>query len=990
MALTQTLSRQIDDAPDTLALEVTDALASRAAQHLIVRHRLGQRFDIEALDIPHEALASIAAQLEEAGVSHAMADPLVDALRRYIMTNGGSFVRAANAKPVRINMVVADRMPKARFDQAVTELACLGAREVKVEGATRVNVRATPSGTSTSSNAADVDAMFANVRGLYLWIRFEAPTKEELDGMMSTVEAALAGAAQSMGGGMGAGELKKLLETLQKDGVLTPAIEGVINTLIKIQNGLGRDGAAKLPAAAMDALVKELGALMDKAQAQGMMPPALLNAVTASLVAAAPDHPSVAAFVAEKGFVDPLAGNDNITAAQRLETLIEKIEALKATDGIDPARIAQLTEIVDKAKADLTSGDVPAVAVLEALGAQLGEMAARGDVPQALADGIAAVMPEIAALRDAPELAQGPAADPAQGEALLAVIEEIAAKIEKGEIDIKDVPPELQALMEKMGGVETILQKEGREARIQVLAEAIVGQGEPALAEAVQNAVLTMADPQAMASLPPEVQQTVQTFIADQPAIVEIAATQTVMREMRTALEGVDPASPAAAEIRQAIETLKTDGLAALIERAPQGVLPPAVLPVVQSFVKDHPAVAVIVATPLASVSAVQIVADIAAATPAQTTVKSDVTTDTPIQSAQVIALPLEAANTSTVTTIAAAPATVSTVSAPAVVSTSATAPADGTDAKAGAAPVTADAITRAAPLTVTPDGSTPAQNPAAVTKAQDTVRHNTTTVTVDIVDMAVSLRALSNVVSIRTVADIPVPAADKAAHVHLSKASDILRTAKAGEPLPVVKAKEVLQNLVDAKSKATSPAVQAQIEKSIRQIETARTDDGKPVTRPDATPKPGCHPICNCLDKGKIEAQVRADPKQSVVAKVTDEGVVLKDGRTVTFKELEVSAAKDKQAWDTVTRVEKTATAFAASDLADLVKDLKNSGACDCGQDHGTGGGSGTLGAFGGAAAKKSITDGAVKITGTNMLDASKMKTSTSTATFAASFGIK
>lgn len=534
MALTQTLSRQTEETAETLAVDVHDPMVMHAAQHLIVRHRQGQRFDIEALDTPHEALAAIAAQLEEAGISHALSDPLIAALRRYIMANGGSFARAANAKPVRINMVVADRMPKARFDQAVTELACLGAREVKVEGATRVNVRATPSGTATSSNAADVDAMFANVRGLYLWIRFEAPTKAELDGLMSAVEAALAGVAQSMGGAMGAGELKKLLDTLQKEGALTPAIAAVVNTLLKIQEGMGKDGKPALSEAALGELVKELGMQMEKAQAQGLLPPALMNAVAASLAEMASDHAVIADFMAEQGLSDLIADNDNQTAIERLEQLMEQVDALQSIEGLDPALAAELAAMMEKIEADLAAGDMDAATALETLGEALADMVERGDVPAAFVEAVEAMLPE----QDDAGIA-----DLAQGEVLLAMLEDIAAQIEKGEIDIKDVPPELLALIEKMGGAEALLQQEGRDARIEALAAAVAGQGDPVLAEAVQAAAIILASPEAMAGMPPDIAQVAQSFIASQPSLMEIVAAQGAIKESGAGRDMTDRAA---------------------------------------------------------------------------------------------------------------------------------------------------------------------------------------------------------------------------------------------------------------------------------------------------------------------------------------------------------------------------------------------------------------------------------------------------------------
>jgi hypothetical protein len=594
MAQTLMLTRETQNNQDTLAEEVNDPMVIRAAQHLITRHRVGQGFDINAFDVPHEALADISAQLEDIGMSHALADPLIQSLRRYVMANGGSFVRAANAKPVVIRLTVANAMPDRRFDNGMTELACIGATQVKVEGASAVNVRATPSGTATTSNAANIDAMFSNVKGLHLWVRFEAPTKADLDGLMTTMEGALAGVAQSIGGAMGAADFKKLLETLQKEGALTPAVMALVNNLIALQEGM-KQGAQALSQSDIAAIVKEISTLIADGQAQGLIPPALVAAVMASMTELS-SNSVIAAFLVDNGVTVPVADNDNLTVEQRLENLMEKVEALQNAEGVDPALKQQLTEMLADMQKQLAEGTVEVGVILNSLSGKLVELAARENLPAAVFTAVGEMLPEIAALKETVQ-ANAPVIDLAQGEALLAMLEDVAAQVEKGDVDLKNLPPELQALIEKMGGVETILQEKGREARIETLAQAIVAQGDPQMSETVHAAVLALASPQALAALPPETVQAIQNFISENQAIVEISATQTVIRDMTATLQALDPASAEATDMRNAIEMLKADGLQAIISKEGQALLSPAALQVVQSFAKDHPAVVEIVAT---------------------------------------------------------------------------------------------------------------------------------------------------------------------------------------------------------------------------------------------------------------------------------------------------------------------------------------------------------------------------------------------------------
>lgn len=487
--LALSLNRIAEQAEDTLVAEIGDPAVRHAARHLVARHRAGQTFDISAFDVPHAALADISGRLEEAGVSHAMSEPLIAALRRYIMSTGGSFVRAVNAKPVVIRLMVGDRMPDRRFENGMTELACIGSSETRVEGASSINVRATPTGTAMTSNAADVDAMFANVRGTHLWVRFEAPTKQDLDGLMSSMDAALAGVAQSVGGVMDADGFKALLEKLEAEGALTPAVQSLIENLIALQ-----EGAGKLSADAVAEIVGNIAALIESAREMGLIPPELVQAVMTSM-AELPENAAIADFLAEQGFESIAADNDNLSPEQKLEELMEKIEALQEIEGLDPETKEQIAELLEQAQEALDAENPDIDAVLAVLAEGLAELAANEGVPQALFDSIGEVLPEIASLQETAASAE--AMEMPQGERLLEILEDIAAKIEAGEIKPSDVAPEIMELIGDLGGVETLLDREGRETRIETLSSAPLAENLP-LAVVVQAAMPVLAEMKAI------------------------------------------------------------------------------------------------------------------------------------------------------------------------------------------------------------------------------------------------------------------------------------------------------------------------------------------------------------------------------------------------------------------------------------------------------------------------------------------------------------
>lgn len=423
MAQALSLTDAIEEQPNSLLNEISNTAVINAARQLIARHRGGQSFDIEALDVPHRALSAIAEKLEELGASYSLSSPLIEALRGYVMESGGAFARAVNAKPVMIRMAVSPEMPACRFDNGMTELACLGTNEAKVEGSSSINVRATPTGTATTSNSANVDAMFANVKGLHLWIRFESPTRADIDALLSTMESTLAGIAQSVGGAMGAEDLKKLMIQLEQDGSLTPALMDLISKVILLQEGMKTGG---LSGDNLRAALADITSLMQDLQSNNLAPAALMQALMTS-IAALPANQAILSFLTEQGFQNILADNDNNSA--------DFVEAQNVSEN------------------------------------------------------------------------------------LLAMLEDIASQIESGQIELSDLPPELAVLMDAIGGVEAILDQEGRTARLEALTEALVSENRALLAESIHSAIIALTDPETIAMLPPSIADRVQDFMHDNPVL---------------------------------------------------------------------------------------------------------------------------------------------------------------------------------------------------------------------------------------------------------------------------------------------------------------------------------------------------------------------------------------------------------------------------------------------------------------------------------------
>jgi hypothetical protein len=492
MAFTSHFANALNKRYHLDTFEIYDAGVLNAARRLIARHRAGESFDIEALDIPHRAFLAISEKLDTLGYNHVLSKPLAESLRRYVMESGGAFARAVKAKPVMIRMVVASEMPACHFQDGMTELACLGTSDIKIEGSSTINVRATPTGTATTSNAANVDAMFANVKGLHLWIRFESPTREEMDSLLGTMEDSLAMVIQSLGGAMSADDLKELIERLELEGVLTPAVLDLLNKVITLQEGI-KSGV--LTGDDLTTALDDIGALMADIQSANLAPDSLMQAIL-STISSFPVSTALLAFLTEQGFQNMLADNDNAPAAEN--TALEVAEEF------------------------------------------------------------------------------------------VVLLEDMASILKTGEIMIDDIAPEIMALMDELGGIESLLNKESHPVYAEKLADQLQVSADDTTAEIIYSAIIGFTDA-SINSLPPSISLKVQKFIKDHPVLLEEAVTSTILSQMNASFLKIDPQSDDAVSLASIIGIIQKDGFTALLNSSTEPLLSLQAVEILQAFEQDHP-----------------------------------------------------------------------------------------------------------------------------------------------------------------------------------------------------------------------------------------------------------------------------------------------------------------------------------------------------------------------------------------------------------------
>ena len=261
--------------------EIQDALVYQAAEQIISRYQPSLKdsspFMIEAFDVPHRALIEISEKLDVLGTGRILKSRLLSALKDYVVLNGGNFSRATGATPVRLAICVADKKPDAKFKEGVTEVAAIDGRGAMVEGVSNIAVRMTINGTSMTSNVADVDKIFSSVRGSKLWIVFESPSQNELEGWMNDQQVAMTAMVEAMGGQAGAEDIKKAVQDFaEKGGTMSPALEEITAGIIEAKQLLQKPADAEQKAR-LQVLVAHINELITQNLNNPTVPPVVFT-----------------------------------------------------------------------------------------------------------------------------------------------------------------------------------------------------------------------------------------------------------------------------------------------------------------------------------------------------------------------------------------------------------------------------------------------------------------------------------------------------------------------------------------------------------------------------------------------------------------------------------------------------------------------------------------------------------------------------------------
>lgn len=448
-----------DDAPDLQAdndndlsiQPVRDEDVTAAGRHFIARAKQGYPVDIRVVDVPHDALLSVAERLEAAGVRYEISRPLLDALRADILQRGGSFARGFNAKPVEIIVTVQNTLPESRFNGAVSEVSCINSQQAIVAGATTQNLRSTISGTAFTSNEASVENVFSQINIPTFWTRLTAPTRDQVEGLLSELEAGMAAAVEALGGAVDIAALRDIIEELREQGTINAQIEKLVAGLIVLQEAIGPDGTV-LNAEKLDAALADIAEVMGKEASESLVPPSLMEAAQ-KVLADLPDNDAVMELLTEHGLES--FRQEALSVVDILDRTLQDIKEILANEEPGSALAETLSDIIAKIEEQIEAGENKPAEIMAEL---VDRMEGIGDHPAIV---------EIVAALEAGGSDMGVPDSAISMEEMAARIDELATQVENGAIDIEDLPPELREMVE----VAMDMAKQGIENRPAALAD---------------------------------------------------------------------------------------------------------------------------------------------------------------------------------------------------------------------------------------------------------------------------------------------------------------------------------------------------------------------------------------------------------------------------------------------------------------------------------------------------------------------------------------
>lgn len=475
-----------DDRAELLDNAPMDRLNILASQLIARRQRQNVPIRIDVSGLPHEALVSFAEELEKLGISYDLSSDLVNAVKEYWIRRGASFTRAVKAKPIWIVLDVTDRKPEKTFRNGLADVVALTGAARVGEFATTVTRTLAYGGGGTTSNAG-ADRVFDAVWGkMSVWLMTESPSRQDLDGL-DALGAALTGIAGMAGGGLSAKEIQDIIQQVLKESGpegLSPDAIALIDAIMQLKE------AASAPEINPE-VIAQLSHDISQLTQSPDIPPALMQAVTAALTTLG-GTPALSAILMQNGLAPLMAQNDNIALSEHIAEIVKQLQSLSEKEGIDDALKGDIEKIIQQLQESLAQEGAQPEKILATLQTQLIDMAARENLPAPVFAELSNILPAVAdAQTQATIIAELGIENTAR--TLTEQVADIAAKIEAGVLNLTELPPEIQNLIESLGGIEhlqtTLSQETGLSELRTTITEGLKNSmAMPELTQAIQSA----------------------------------------------------------------------------------------------------------------------------------------------------------------------------------------------------------------------------------------------------------------------------------------------------------------------------------------------------------------------------------------------------------------------------------------------------------------------------------------------------------------------
>lgn len=514
-----------NDSGAVLTQKEIHPLALEGAKRLISQHSAQTPVIIKSWGTPDVVHANIRQSLIDFGYEIGMAEDMAEKLVEHAEVHSETSRVKYGANIIALKIEVSKEKPNAQFETGALESQRIDGltNQAQIAGATTVAVGFSTSGTTTTALRDSVGEIMQAMAGASqaVWIDFEAPDKSELQGMAN--DAALSAMAQIAGGGLAPEQVAELLAEIQSYndmGLLAPEMLNALQNMnqIQVQAMEGNfDGIKELS----QSIIEDLSTALES----GDVSPEMIATAIDALQAISDTH-GLKTVIDMKGLMELTQDVQVVQLAEKLGVIAEGLE------GADRTTLEELIEqLSELGNTELLSHLDTIQEHLESVGIEGAELTAITADIDSLKELVTQNLPLDQKLEVLAEMG---------AQNLMDLLQELNG--------LDDLPPELAELLEQLD-VENLT--------IEELKEALAGNGDPALVEAVQNVVITLQNPEIQAALPQVALNQVNQFLATQSALVEAVTAKAIVSELSSAIIDLNSTSPEAVKIQEVIDRLE-------------------------------------------------------------------------------------------------------------------------------------------------------------------------------------------------------------------------------------------------------------------------------------------------------------------------------------------------------------------------------------------------------------------------------------------------